>query len=50
MAFNNTLDAALCLLFVGVLVATVVFGLRAMLAARRQATSSAREVEHVPAH
>ncbi len=35
VAFNNTLDAALCVLFISVLLATVWFGLRAAVAARR---------------
>ena len=43
VAFNNHLDAALCLLFVAVLLATVFFGLRAMLAARRSGTPTTRE-------
>ncbi|AXK71453.1 carbon starvation protein A [Lysobacter sp. TY2-98] len=49
VAFNNTLDAALCVLFVGVLVLTTVFGLRAMLAARREVRPTARETDYVAA-
>lgn len=50
VAFNNLLDAGLCLLFVAVLLATVAFGVRAMLAARRDARPTMREVDHAPAH
>jgi carbon starvation protein len=46
VAFNNEVDAALCVLFIGVLVATVGFGLRAMRAARRDAMPTSREVAH----
>jgi carbon starvation protein len=46
VAFNNTVDAALCVLFIGVLLATVGFGLRAMRAARRDAMPTSREVAH----
>jgi carbon starvation protein CstA len=47
VAFNNVLDACLCALFIAVLVATVVFGLRAALAARRNQWPTSQESEHV---
>jgi len=47
VAFNNTLDAALCVLFIGVMLATVGFGLQAMRAARRNAAPSTRESDYV---
>jgi carbon starvation protein len=46
VALNNTVDAALCVLVVGVLLATVGFGLRAMRVARRDAVPTSREVAH----
>ena len=45
--FNNYLDAALCGLFVAVVVATVLFGLRAALAARRTNLPTAKESDYV---
>jgi len=45
--FNNYLDAALCGLFVAVVVATVLFGVRAALAARRTNAPTAKESEYV---
>jgi carbon starvation protein CstA len=47
VVFNNTLNAGLCTLFMAVVVATVFFGVRAALAARRSATPTAQETEHV---
>jgi carbon starvation protein CstA len=47
VVFNNSLDAALCALFIGVLLATVWFGLRAALAARRSRLPTSQESEHV---
>jgi carbon starvation protein len=47
VAFHNTLDAALCVLFILVLVATVCFGVRAALAARRNQSPTSQESEHV---
>ena len=47
VVFNNTLDAALCVLFILVLVATVCFGIRAALAARRSQSPTSQESEHV---
>jgi carbon starvation protein CstA len=47
VAFNNGLDAALCALFIAVLLATVWFGLRAALAARRSRLPTTQESEHV---
>jgi carbon starvation protein len=47
IVFNNRLDAALCALFIGVLLLTLGFGLRAALAARRSATPTARETPYV---
>ncbi|GAB6195222.1 carbon starvation CstA family protein [Lysobacter xanthus] len=43
IAFNNMLDAGLCVLFMSVLLATLVLGLRAALAARRDPAPSVRE-------
>jgi len=45
--FNNYLDAALCALFVAVVVATVLFGVRAALAARRTNAPTAKESDYV---
>ena len=45
--FNNQLDAALCALFMSVVVLMVLFAIRTSLAARRQASPSAQESEHV---
>ncbi|WP_206861353.1 carbon starvation CstA family protein [Lysobacter changpingensis] len=45
--FNNYLDAALCGLFVAVVVATVLFGIRAALAARRSNAPTAKESDYV---
>ena len=45
--FNNQLDAALCALFMSVVVLMVLFAIRTCLAARRQASPSAQESEHV---
>ncbi len=47
VALNNTIDAGLTALFVAVLLATVVFGLRAALAARRSQAPTARENAYV---
>lgn len=45
--FNNYLDAGLCALFVLVVVATVFFGLRSALAARRTNMPTAKETDYV---
>lgn len=45
--FNNYLDAGLCALFVLVVLATVFFGLRSAMAARRTGTPTARETDYV---
>ena len=45
LVFNNHLNAALCALFMGVLLATVAFGLRAAWAASACPQPTAREVE-----
>jgi carbon starvation protein len=45
--FNNQLDAALCALFMGVVVLTLVFAMRAALRARRSAVPTAMETPHV---
>jgi carbon starvation protein len=45
---NDYVDAALTVLFMLVVVTTVVFGLRAMLAARRSAVPTSKETPHVP--
>ena len=45
--FNNQLDAALCALFMGVVVLTLVFAMRAALRARRSSTPTAMETPHV---
>jgi carbon starvation protein len=47
VAFNNTLDAVLCALLIAVLLATLCFGVRAALAARRIRSPTSRESEHV---
>ena len=46
IVFNNQLDAALCALFMGVLLLTLVFGMRAARAARRSAVPTARETPY----
>lgn len=45
--FNNQLDAALCALFMGVVVLTLVFAMRAALRARRSAEPTTMETPHV---
>ncbi|HEY5805655.1 MAG TPA: carbon starvation CstA family protein [Lysobacter sp.] len=45
--FNNYLDAGLCALFVFVVLATVYFGIKAALAARRNNAPTAKESEYV---
>ena len=45
--FNNQLDAALCALFMGVVVLTLVFAMRAALRARRSAVPTTMETPHV---
>jgi carbon starvation protein len=47
VTFSNTLDAALCALFILVLVATVGFGMKAALTARRSRSPTSQESEHV---
>ncbi len=47
IVFNNQLDAALCVLFMSVVVLMLVFGLRAALAARRQTQPTVQESDHV---
>jgi len=47
VVFNNYLDAGMTALFVFVLVATVYFGLRAALAARRNPAPTTRESDYV---
>jgi carbon starvation protein CstA len=47
IAFNNQLDAALCVLFMAVVLLTLFFGVRAALAARRSAVVTARETDYV---
>jgi hypothetical protein len=46
IVFNNQLDAALCALFMGVLLLTLLFGLRAALAARGSQVPTARETPY----
>ena len=46
IVFNNQLDAALCALFMGVLLLTLVFGMRAALVARRSGVPTARETPY----
>ena len=48
IVFNNKLDAALCALFMGVLLLTLLFGLRAALAARGSQVPTARETPYAP--
>ncbi len=45
--FNNQLDAALCVLFMAVVLLTLLFGVRAALAARRSDAVTARETDYV---
>jgi len=47
IVFNNQLDAALCVLFMAVVVLTLFFGMRAALAARRNDAVTARETDYV---
>ncbi len=47
IVFNNQLDAALCVLFMSVVVLMLVFGLRAALAACRQAQPTVQESDYV---
>jgi carbon starvation protein CstA len=47
IVFNNQLDAALCVLFMTVVMLMLFFAIRAALAARRSATSTAQESEYV---
>ncbi|MEO6365326.1 MAG: carbon starvation CstA family protein [Luteimonas sp.] len=47
VVLNNQINAALCALFMAVLVLTVLFGLRAALKARRSTTPTAQETPHV---
>ena len=47
IAFNNTLDAALCLLLMAVLVSMVGFALRAMWVTRRSEIPMTQEMPHV---
>ncbi|MBX3713807.1 MAG: carbon starvation protein A [Lysobacter sp.] len=47
IVFNNQLDAALCVLFMGVVVLMVLFAIRAMLAAHRAQAPTALENEYV---
>ena len=47
IVFNNQLDAALCVLFMAVVVLTLFFGMRAALAARRSDAVTARETDYV---
>jgi len=47
IVFNNQLDAALCALFMAVLLLTLFFGVRAALAARRQHAPTAQETPYV---
>jgi carbon starvation protein len=46
IVFNNQLDAALCALFMAVLLLTLFFGMRAALAARRSLGPTARETPY----
>ncbi|MDQ3229249.1 MAG: carbon starvation protein A, partial [Pseudomonadota bacterium] len=47
VVLNNQINAALCAMFMTVLVLTVLFGLRAALKARRSTTSTAQEMPYV---
>ena len=49
VAFNNYLDAGLCALFALIVMATLFFGIRAALAARRNSTATALETPYVAA-
>ena len=46
IVFNNQLDAALCALFMSVLLLTLFFGIRAALAARRSSVPTAQETPY----
>ncbi|MCI4566994.1 carbon starvation CstA family protein [Lysobacter sp. CFH 32150] len=46
IAFNNQLDAALCALFMSVLLLTLFFGIRTALAARRSSVPTAQETPY----
>jgi carbon starvation protein len=47
IVFNNQLDAALCVLFMSVVVLMLFFAIRAALAARRNPSPTAQENEYV---
>jgi carbon starvation protein len=47
VVFNNYIDAALCALFIVVMLSTLFFGIRAALAARRTAAPTAKENDYV---
>ncbi len=47
VVFNNYIDAALCALFIVVMLSTLFFGIRAALAARRNAAPTAKENDYV---
>jgi carbon starvation protein len=47
VAFNHYIDAGLCALFIAVLLATVFFGVKAAMAARRSRSPTTRESEYV---
>jgi carbon starvation protein CstA len=47
IVFNNQLDAALCILFMSVVLLMLVFAIRAALAARRSAIPTAQENDYV---
>ena len=48
IVFNNRLDAALCLLFMGVVVSVLVYSVRAALAAHRASRPTTRETPYEP--
>ncbi|MFN3861089.1 MAG: carbon starvation CstA family protein [Roseateles sp.] len=48
VVFNDRLDAALCALFMGVVISVLIYSARAILAARRAARPTAQETTFVP--
>ena len=48
MVFNARLDAALCALFMGVVLSVLVYSVKAILAARRAGRPTAQETAFAP--
>ena len=49
VVFNDYVDATLCGFFMVVVVAVVLYGIRTVMAARKDARPSAQETPYVPA-